>query len=67
VLSDRGAFIAALFDLEPALLHRRMPPPSQAIEFAFTYVKTHLLPLLVRICHCPTICRTPPATGTSHA
>jgi len=49
VLSDRGAFIAALFDLEPALLHRRMPPPSQAIEFAFTYVKTHLLPLLVRI------------------
>ena len=49
VLNDRGAFITALFDLDPALLHCRVPPPSQAIEFAFTYVKTHLLPLLVRI------------------
>ena len=49
VLNDRGAFITALFDLDPALLHRRVPPPSQAIEFAFTYVKAHLLPLLVRI------------------
>jgi hypothetical protein len=49
VLNDRGAFITALFDLDPALLHRRVPPPSQNIEFAFTYVKTHLLPLLLRI------------------
>ena len=49
VLNDRGAFITALFDLDPALLHRRVPPPSQAIGFAFTYVKTHLLPLLLRI------------------
>jgi hypothetical protein len=49
VLNDRGAFITALFDLDPALLHRLVPPPSQAIEFAFTYVKTHLLPLLLRI------------------
>jgi hypothetical protein len=46
---QRGAFITALFDLDPALLHRRVPPPSQAIEFAFSYVKTHLLPLLLRI------------------
>jgi hypothetical protein len=46
---DYGAFISALFDLDPALLRRRVPPPSQAIEFAFTYVKTHLLPLLLRI------------------
>ncbi len=49
VLNDRGPFITALFDLDPALLHRRVPPPSQAIRFAFTYVKTHLLPLLLRI------------------
>jgi hypothetical protein len=49
VLNDRGAFITALFDLDPALAHRGVPPPSQAIEFAFTYVKTHLLPLLLRI------------------
>jgi hypothetical protein len=53
VLNDRGAFITALFDLDPALLHLRVPPPSGAIEFAFTYVKTHLLPLLLRIWSLP--------------
>jgi hypothetical protein len=49
VLNDRAALIDALFDLDPALLHCSVPPPSQAIEFAFTYVKTHLLPMLLRI------------------
>jgi len=49
VLNDRSAFIEALLDLDPALLHRAVPPPSQAIEFAFTYVKTHMLPILLRI------------------
>ena len=48
-LNGRGEFITALLDLEPAILRRQPPPPSQAIEFAFTYVKTHLLPLLLRI------------------
>jgi Ankyrin repeats (3 copies) len=46
---DYGVFISALFDLDPAVLHCRVPPPSAAIDFAFTYVKTHLLPLLLRI------------------
>src|SRR5262249_13889856 len=49
VLNDRGAFIAALLDLEPAVLRTRVPPSSKAIEFAFTYAKTHLLPMLMRI------------------
>lgn len=49
VLRDREAFITALLDLNPALLRSRMPPPSQAIEFAFTYAKTHLHPTLLRI------------------
>jgi len=49
ILNDRGAIIAALFDLDPAILRRQPPPRSQAIEFAFTYDKTHLLPLLTRI------------------
>ena len=49
VLNDRGPFITALLDLDPALLRRRVPPPSSNIEFAFTYVKAHLLPLLLRI------------------
>jgi hypothetical protein len=49
VLNDRATLINALFDLDPALLHCRVPPRSQAIEFAFTYVKTHLLPMLLQI------------------
>ncbi|MBN9657717.1 MAG: ankyrin repeat domain-containing protein [Acidobacteria bacterium] len=49
VLNDRAALLNGLLDLDPAILHAPVPPPSQAIEFAFTYVKTHLLPLLLRI------------------
>jgi hypothetical protein len=48
-LNDRGDFINALFDLDPAILRRQPPPPSQAIEFAMTYAKAHLIPLLTRI------------------
>ena len=48
-LNDRGEFITALLDLDPALLRRQPPPPSHAIEFAFMYAKTHLIPLLTRI------------------
>ena len=48
-LRDRGAFINTLLDLNPALMRRRPSPEPQAIEFAFTYVKPHLLPLLTRI------------------
>ena len=48
-LNDREEFILALLDLDPALLRRQPPPPSQAIEFAFTYANTHLVPLLARI------------------
>jgi hypothetical protein len=49
ILNDRGAIIAALLDLDPAILRRRPPPPSQAIEHAFTYANTPLIPLLTRI------------------
>jgi hypothetical protein len=48
-LKDRRELITALLDLDPAILRRQPPPPSQAIEFAFTYVRTHLIPLLTRI------------------
>jgi len=48
-LRDRGAFISTLLELNPALMRRRPPPESQAIEFAFTYTKPHLIPLLTRI------------------
>jgi len=49
VLRDRPTFIAALLDLDPALLRSPVPPPSQAVEFAFVYAKPHLLPMLLRI------------------
>jgi hypothetical protein len=47
-LVGRGEFITALLDLNPAIL-RREPPPSQAIEFAFTYANTHVIPALTRM------------------
>jgi ankyrin repeat protein len=48
-LHGRGEFITALLDLHPAILRRQPPPASQAIEFAFTYAKVHLIPVLTRI------------------
>ena len=48
-LNDRGEFITALLELDPAILRRQPPPPSQAMEFAFTYARTHLVPVLTRI------------------
>jgi len=47
-LAGREEFISALLELNPAIL-RRQPPPSQAIEFAFTYANTHVIPVLTRI------------------
>ena len=46
---DCEAFITALLDLAPAMLRRRPPPPSQALEFAFTCAKSHLVPVLTRV------------------
>jgi hypothetical protein len=48
-LNDREEIIVALLDRDPAILRRQPAPPSQAIEIAFTYAKTHLIPLLTRI------------------
>ncbi|HKW47630.1 MAG TPA: ankyrin repeat domain-containing protein [Gemmatimonadaceae bacterium] len=50
--NGQGEFIVALLDLRPAIL-RTQPPASQAIEMAFTYGHTHLLPLLARIWSIP--------------
>ena len=62
VMRDRGELIVALLDLDPALGRRHPPPPSQAIEFALTYEKPHLLPLLTRIWPLPD--DLPHAAGT---
>ena len=63
-LNDRGEFITALLDFEPAILRCQPPPPSQAIEFAFTYAKTHLLAVLTRIWPLPD--DLPHAAGMGH-
>jgi hypothetical protein len=62
-LKNRGEFIAALLDLDPAIRRRQPPPESQAIEFALTYAKTHLLPLLTRIWPLPDDLPHAAATG----
>jgi hypothetical protein len=49
ILRDRGEFITAFLDLDPALLRLEPRPQSQAIEFALTYAKPHLSPVLTRI------------------
>jgi hypothetical protein len=48
-LNDRGEIITALLDLDPALLRRQASPEFHPIALAFTYAKTHLIPLLTRI------------------
>jgi hypothetical protein len=48
-LVGRGDFIAALLDRHPAIVGCEPPPPSQAIEFAFTYANSHVISLLTRI------------------
>jgi len=48
-IRDRADFIMALLDLDPALRRCQPPPPSKAIEFALTYAKLHLVPILTRI------------------
>jgi hypothetical protein len=45
----RAEFIAALLDLDPAILRRRPPRPSHNIEYALVDAKAHLIPLLTRI------------------
>jgi len=48
-LEDRAAFLHALLDLDPAVLHSPVPPPSRALMHAFTYAQQNLLPMLARI------------------
>jgi hypothetical protein len=48
-LVGREEIITALLDRDPAIVRLEPPPPSQAIEFAFTYANTHVVPLLTRI------------------
>jgi hypothetical protein len=47
--NDRTPFLKALLDLDPAVLHCPVPPPSHAFVHAFTYAQTRVLPMLLRI------------------
>jgi hypothetical protein len=53
-IKNRSAFLEALLDLDPAVLHCTVPPPSAgpfggAIVHAFTYAQAQLLPMLLRV------------------
>jgi Ankyrin repeats (many copies) len=61
-LRDRGAFIVKLLELGPAMLQRNPRPSSKAFEFALTYVRPHLVPVLARIWPLPV--DLPNAAGT---
>jgi len=45
-LKGRAPFITQLLEAGPALARSKPMPASQALEFAFTYANTHLVPLL---------------------
>jgi hypothetical protein len=62
VLNDREALLNAFLDLQPALVRRPEPPPCAAVDWTFTYAKTHLLPTLLRIWPMPD--DLPHAAGT---
>jgi hypothetical protein len=70
-MKDRAAFLETLLDLDPAVLHSPVSPPSSGITYdgtcrafihAFTYAQTHLLPMLLRIWPMPD--DLPHATGS---
>jgi hypothetical protein len=48
-LKDSTPFLKAILDLDPAVLHHPLPPPSRAFVHAFTYAQAHLLPMLQRV------------------
>ena len=64
-LNDRAAFLKALLDLDPAVLHCPVAPASRAFVHAFTYAQTHLLPMLLRIWPMPD--DLPHAAGNGHS
>jgi hypothetical protein len=63
-VGDRGTFITALLELDPAILRHQPPLKSQAIEHAITYGNTHLVSLLIRIWPLPQ--DLPHAAGTGN-
>jgi hypothetical protein len=44
-----ATFLNAILDLDPAVLHLPVPPPSGAFVHAFTYAHSHLVPILQQI------------------
>jgi hypothetical protein len=60
--NDRTPFLKALLDLDPAVLHCPVPPPSHAFVHAFTYAQTRVLPMLLWIWPMPD--DLPHAAGT---
>ena len=49
ILNIPPGIVSRLFDLFPALVNRRPPPPTRAFEFALEYAKAGVIPQLLRI------------------
>jgi hypothetical protein len=64
-LKDRGQFITALLERDPALLTMEPAPPSPDIVWALSYGNAHLIPVLTRIWPLPD--DLPHAAGTGNA
>jgi hypothetical protein len=64
---NREAFIAAVLDADPALLHMQPPPRSSALVYALDYGHAHLLPLLTRVWPLPDDLPYAAATGNAAA
>jgi hypothetical protein len=62
---NREAFIVALLERDPALLHAELPTGSSPIIQALSYGNAHLVPLLTRIWPLPD--DLPHAAGTGNA
>jgi hypothetical protein len=62
--NGRVAFVSALVDLDPAILHLEPPPRSEAIAHALTYGTKDLIPWLTRIWPLPD--DLPHAAGTGN-
>ena len=63
VLNRHPELVGQLFDLFPALVNRRPPPPTRAFEFALEYAKASVIPQLLRIWPLPDTLPTAAGTG----
>ena len=63
ILNVPPGLVRRLFDLFPALVNLRPPPPTRAFEFALEYAKASVIPQLLRVWPLPETLPTAAGTG----